>query len=172
MAEPDAQTAVDYEVTPPDVAAVLRARTKDNESREVGLWTEATRPTVSQVEGLIEQARRLIAGTVGNPGERCKASFEQAVLYQTAMLIELSYWPEQVRTDRSPYKQLEELFTRAIEGYEACAAGSFDPDRPIGVYSVRTPSAPPSTRGSLIVNKNDPYADDGPGIPEWPTPRV
>lgn len=164
------------EATPPRVAALLRARTKDNEGREIGLWTEATRPTVGQVVELIEYARNLLAGTLGPPGERCANGYEQLVVIQAAMLVELSYWPEQVRTDRSPYQHLAELYDRTLTGYEACIAGEFDPEwRPARVYSVKTPSLPLDSdrfptptppfladadlMADQVANYNDPNAD-------------
>jgi hypothetical protein len=158
-----------YEATPPRIAALLRARTKDNEGREVGLWTEATRPTLHQVEELIGVARGLISDTYGPPGERCQSSYEHTVAIQAAMLAEMSYWPEQVRSDRSPYQQLERLFERALEGYRSCIAGEVDSQwRPATVYSVRTPSLPPRPPGQpWIINVNDPYADDDWGPVPW-----
>jgi hypothetical protein len=42
--------------TPEDVAALLRSRTKDDAGRELGAWTDATRPTLVDVEQLIALA--------------------------------------------------------------------------------------------------------------------
>ncbi len=123
-------------------------------------------PTVGQVEDLIDTARELIGGTVGPPGERCLNGFEQAVALQAAMLVEISYFPEQVRSERSPYMQLEAIFARVLDAYRACIASEYDPDwRPARVYTVRTPSVPDRRIGMLIANWNDPYADEG--EPGW-----
>ncbi len=38
------------------------------------------------------------------------------------MLVELSYWPEQVRSDRSAYTEYERLFNAAMTALAECIA--------------------------------------------------
>lgn len=118
MSEP-----ISYELTPvdpaalrpsvEDVARLIRARTKDDVGDEVGTFTEDTRPTADQVEDHITTALALV-GTRLPPPERLDAVFGSAVAalvaYRAALQIEKSYFPEQVRSDRSAYEQLRQEY--------------------------------------------------------------
>lgn len=100
-----------------EVAALLRTRTKDNMGTELGTFTADTRPTAAEVEQLTSLATAHVASRVGL--EPCRTALESrarglAALY-TAMLIELSYFPEQVGTDVSPYNQYRDLFDDGIK---------------------------------------------------------
>lgn len=57
-----------YTPTPADVAQLLRARTKDSHGTEVGDWTDDTRPTAEEVQGLILQAVGPVLARVGRLG--------------------------------------------------------------------------------------------------------
>jgi hypothetical protein len=114
--------------TPEDVAALLRARTKDDTGRELGEWTTATRPTLADVEHLIE----LAAGQdtdVDGPSVACSPLCRNVIALHVACLIELSYFPEQVRSDRSPYSDLRDLLADARTAFDSCRA-SGSPDDP------------------------------------------
>ena len=94
-----------------DVAALLRARTKDAQMNEVGTFTDKTRPTDVEVEQLITNGCAKIASLVGwdIPGDaQAEATHLASII--AACEVELSYFPEQVRSDRSPYPQLWALF--------------------------------------------------------------
>jgi hypothetical protein len=100
-----------------DVAALLRARTKDTNGNEVGDFNDDTRPTGAEVESLISSAVGEVSSRIGTDTP-CEAGLLQrskgsAALY-AAMLVELSYFPEQVRTDRSPYDRYKELYDDGI----------------------------------------------------------
>lgn len=106
------------------VGAILRARTRDTNGNEVGTFSTETRPTQEQVEGLIYVAVSDLASCVGPDIE--EQYWEQAaviVSYKVAMLVELSYFPEQVATGRSPYEQLKELYTDALACLKAAVLG-------------------------------------------------
>ena len=77
-----------------DVAALLRARTKDSNGYEVGTFNDDTRPTSSQVLTLIDQAVADVQAWLGPspPAELADAARVAAAL-DTACLIELSYYP-------------------------------------------------------------------------------
>lgn len=94
-----------------DVAALIRARTKDASMNEVGTFTDQTRPTNVEVEQLITNGCAKIASLVGwdVPSDaQAEASHLAAIV--AACEVELSYFPEQVRTDRSAYTQLWQMF--------------------------------------------------------------
>lgn len=107
-----------------DVAAHIRARTKDDQGNELGTFTNETRPTDDQVEELIPTGVRAIGAHIGT--EICVGDSEEtrAALYDdaqdlaallVAMKIELTYYPEQVGTGRSPYPQLKELYDAGVK---------------------------------------------------------
>ena len=102
---PVALTAVDpMDITPSvaDVGALLRARTKDINGDEVGTFNDDTRPTSAQVITLIDEAVGDITTRMGpSPPLELAGAGKSAAAMLTACLIELSYYPEQVCSDRS-----------------------------------------------------------------------
>jgi hypothetical protein len=101
------------------VGAQLRARTKDKTGTEVGTFTGTTRPTDVQVTDLIEQGVRDVARVVGEdlPPQTLEDAKDVAVL-ATAMRVELSYFPEQINSGRSPYPQLKQMFDDSIKALQ------------------------------------------------------
>jgi hypothetical protein len=100
------------EITPSvlDVAQLLRARTKNSSGMEVGTFTDDTRPTSAQVAGLAAQAATHIQVRLGtSPPSEILGDAKGCAALLTAMLVELSYFPEQVDSGRSPYDQLRAL---------------------------------------------------------------
>lgn len=105
----------------PDVAAVaafIRARTKTRGGDEAGTFNpedsseqDKTRPTAEQTETEVANALGKISGKIGaDIAEQYWSDASRLVALYAAMLIELTYWPEQVNTGRSTYPQLKELF--------------------------------------------------------------
>jgi hypothetical protein len=94
-----------------DVGAILRTRTKDNFGNELGTFTEDTRPTDQQCLTLIGQAYDDVVGVIDDDiPETSFRDARSAIALRAAMLVELSFWPDQVPLGRSPYAQLKELF--------------------------------------------------------------
>lgn len=90
-----------------------------------------TRPTRAQVLGLLEQAKLDVNNSVGNIFRvRAKcfttvedqteigASWASVVYYRAAYLVELTYFPEQVKTERSAAEHYLDLYTSALEGFK------------------------------------------------------
>jgi hypothetical protein len=78
---------------------------------ELGTFTTATRPTLAAVTTLIAQASQDVFARVGDDiPAAAEGIAKQCIVFRTAMLIELSYFPEQVHADRSPYAQYEKLY--------------------------------------------------------------
>jgi hypothetical protein len=93
-----------------DVAALLRARTKDSAGVEVGTFNDDTRPTSSQVLTLIDQAVADVQAWLGpNPPPELAGAARAAAALDTACLIELSYFPEQVQAGRSAFPAYKQL---------------------------------------------------------------
>lgn len=94
-----------------DVGAILRTRTKDNVGNETGTFTANTRPTDQQVLTLIGQAYDDVVGVIDDdiPATAFRDA-RSAIALRAAMMVELSFWPDQVPLGRSPYAQLKELY--------------------------------------------------------------
>lgn len=108
-----------------DVAAVLRARTKDLTGEELGDFTDDTRPTGTEVERLIDLAYAEVCGYAGTAmAERCAGFARSLVIIRAAWWIEGSYWPEQVRTNRSIYDELRQQFLDGIPALQSCVEGN------------------------------------------------
>jgi hypothetical protein len=112
-------TIYDWAPTLPRIAAIQRSRTRGTASRDAGIageqgtFTATTRPTADAVRSLIAVAcADLLAVTEGI--EPCTAALDfaagNAVAYRVAMLIELSYLPEQTNGDMTAYKAFKDLW--------------------------------------------------------------
>src|SRR5215831_10447937 len=98
---------IPWRPTVDDVAALIRARTKDASGNELGTFTAATRPTDAEVNQLITNGCAKVASVVGwtLPADAEHEARHLAAVW-TAYEVEQSYWPEQVRTERSTALQL------------------------------------------------------------------
>lgn len=107
-----------------DVAALLPRRTKDSNGAQPGTFTENTEPTDEQVQTIISLASGHIASRVGETGDLCTPALTSRARGMTAlyaaMLVELTFFAEQVGTNRSPYPQLKVLFD---DGMKALVEG-------------------------------------------------
>jgi hypothetical protein len=110
------------------VALLIRARTKDAEGREVGTFTDETRPTDVQVEEHISAAVALLAPRWSFAiDDSFYPAVQRLTAYRAAMQIEKSYFPEQVRSDRSAYDQLREEYQDDLAALmDALGAGATD----------------------------------------------
>jgi hypothetical protein len=165
----------DIGVTPPDVAAWLRARTQDSQAREVGLWTEDTRPNVGQVEVAIKQAHAMVAMRVGweVPGP-CMVGYRYAVALAAACIIEKSYFPEQIANRRSAYDELNAELEVALTNLLRCVVdGGFGPGDTHGAeaYSICTPVEHCGDGARVLVpaNWNEPDPEVDTGATDWLT---
>lgn len=120
-------TDVSWAPTVEDAGRLLRARTKDSNGTEIGTFNANTRPTGTAVQLLIAQAigdvRALLGSTVPVAVEGA-AKF--AATLRTAMLIELSYFPEQVRGDHSAYSEYKALYDGVMDGLLPDSSGGTD----------------------------------------------
>lgn len=154
-----------------DVAALLRARTVVHGGKETGTFTQATRPTDDEVENLIDMAMDEVMGKVkpidytqpfgsayNAPGSDYERRIRRAVALQAAILVEVSYFPEQVRNDQSPVATYQQLFDSRIraliaegetgraEGMGEGGAGGGSGDSPGDAYW----SFPAAAPGGLV----------------------
>jgi hypothetical protein len=129
------------------VAALLRARTQDQHDDEIGTFTSDTRPTDEQVEALIVQASSVVYGTTGSlddlqcsNAEDIQTQSAHWIALFAAMLVELSYFPEQVDSDRSAFQYYKELWDAEVGGFKSytesvteCIGGEVDPTAGVGI---------------------------------------
>ena len=106
--------------TTADVAALLTARTVDDTGNEAGDFTADTRPTGGQVIGLITQSAAVVTAAVGSvdgslPTGVAQEAMKHLAALRTAMSVELSYFPEQVGTDTSPFDRLQSMYREEFE---------------------------------------------------------
>lgn len=103
----------DWTPTPDQVGSILRARTKDANGVEVGTFTDTTRPNLVEVFDLIESAAQDVVTALRLMDDQPQSVWGQLRVLTSlgaAMLVELSFFPEQIQTDRSPYEKLKELY--------------------------------------------------------------
>lgn len=115
----------DYTPTVADIGAILRARTKTASGSEAGTFNPAnadagdqTRPNAEQVTSLIEDVVADVQAEFGvdipdaegDDPDLYRKSVRRFGALGVAMLVELTYFPEQVATGRSPYAQLKQLY--------------------------------------------------------------
>lgn len=126
---------------PQQVANLLRARTKDAESNEVGSWTANTRPTEHEVRGLIQTAAGDLLAAVDmlDPDwEDPHGSAAALCARRAAMFIELSYHPEDASQTGSVYTEYRDQWTAGVEALINFLAG---PPGGGSTYSVRYATA-------------------------------
>lgn len=105
------QNVNNYTPSVMQVASLLRARTVDTAGVEIGTFNDATRPTEDQVLELIANAVGTLATKIGDtiPDVLIDEAKRLAAI-RAAMLVELSYWPQMIRTNNSAYSQFESLW--------------------------------------------------------------
>lgn len=99
-----------------EVAALLRARTRDLQGFELEEFNEETRPSGTEVVGLILQAESHVRTRVATV---VPAGFEQdaraVIAMRAANLVELGYFPEQTGDDRTVYQSLRLTYDEAAK---------------------------------------------------------
>lgn len=115
-----------------EVAAYLRTRTK-SKFQDEGEFNENTRPTAAEVTVLIAEAVQEVATAIGELDSelpcavKLQARAKGAVVLYACILIEASYFPEQVGT-RSTAEFFEGLYDRRMESLKDavsdCLGGS------------------------------------------------
>lgn len=104
---------VDYTPTLAQVGALLHIRTKAP-NEEIGTFNNETRPTGDQVQVLIDNAVAKVHARFGDAiDDDLAGSARELVALRAALMIELSYFGEQIQPDRGPYNALKELYDEA-----------------------------------------------------------
>lgn len=128
----------DYTPDPNDVAVLLRSRTGDSGGNEAGIFTDSTTPTRAQVESQIKDVvdevypkfGQDIPDALGSEKDALRRTAKRAVVLGAAALVEISFFPEQVATGRSPYKLHQERYEKAVKDVERGVADIAAGDEP------------------------------------------
>jgi hypothetical protein len=113
--------ASDYTPGIVDVAGYIRSRTKTQGGAEAGTfnpainWTDGsgtgTRPNAEQVSLEIEKSTGFLSATFGaDVDDQYWGALGTLAALRAAMIVELTYFQEQVNSGRSTYPQLKELY--------------------------------------------------------------
>lgn len=98
-----------------DVGALIHSRTVDGNSNELGTFTAATTPTADQVARLINKATGHVTDRIGSSiPPSLWTSAAEVIAIRAAMLVELSYFANQISADRSPYGELKKLYDEGL----------------------------------------------------------
>lgn len=121
------------------VGALLRARTVvdyEHGGQEVGTFTVNTRPTYQQVLELMDQAAQDLDTEIGADTttfprpDSIKPLALSLLKLRTAMLIELSFFPDSVASQHSPYEQIERMYDKRLPALIKAVAQAGAGDRP------------------------------------------
>ena len=104
--------AYDWAPSVEDVGALLRARTVEADTgEELGTFTDDTRPTSTAVVSLIDAATDDVVSAVGGQvPQGAGVPARRVAALGAALLVELTYFPEQLETGQSAYERLKELY--------------------------------------------------------------
>ncbi len=138
--------------SPDDVAKVLRARLAGELGASVETFDESTRPTVDQVQDLIDTfAVPEVEGACGaDIPEEHEALATRAATFYAASLVEASYFPEQANQEDSSYTALTNLFERSLETLKQRLRNNHAQGR--RAYSVRVSSATEDETAPLSID--------------------
>jgi hypothetical protein len=118
----DDTTDVAFAPTVDQLGSLMRTRTKDSHGNERGTFTAETRPTRAAVEHIIQGVADDVISKHDQIDPACQESARESIKLKAAMEIELSYFPEQVATGRSPFEQYKELYDDAILSLASCVS--------------------------------------------------
>ena len=141
-----------YLPTITEVGALVRTRTKDPTGNELGTFTSATRPTTPEVETLIDAASDEVTTEVGTVLPDSVVVFTRALIaLRAAMLVELTYFPEQVAQGRSPYDQYERMFNARMKSLCKAVEDAAKGDTPGDIgEGIATDFAFPENEGGMV----------------------
>lgn len=118
-----------YKPTNENVAELLRARTYVD-GQQLHAFTTDTRPTASEVGGLIDTAMALVVPRIGSTvPDGLVASATHLVALLAAALIERSYWPEQAAEEGSLAQGYEDLFEQGMTAFDGALGEQGDDHR-------------------------------------------
>jgi hypothetical protein len=144
----------DYRPSIEDIGARMFARTLDsNGNRRSGTFTATTTPTASAVDVLIDDALTTVEAAVGQDIDGAFLnSAKTCVIYNTAMLIELSYFPESTDAGDSAYKAYEQRYEDTLKHLKEAINQVRPGDKRVVSLEMHSPVRMPG-------NRLDPYGN-------------
>ena len=122
------------------VANLLTTRTRTVGGEVIGDFSAATTPTKAQVESRIAEAYNFVIGRFGDIDDPfLSAKATHLIAIYSAMMVELSYYPEQINNDRSPYRELKKLFDDGMDELYETLFPEADDGGPTGPGFAMTP---------------------------------
>jgi len=104
----------DYVPSVSELGTLMRARTKDNQGNELGTFTENTRPTGEQAAQVLREAADDVMSPIDTSiPPRANRYARAAILYRAAMIVEISYYPEQIGSNRSPFQEYKAMYDQS-----------------------------------------------------------
>jgi hypothetical protein len=108
--------AIEYTPTLSDVGHVVLSRTRDSNGNVLGTFTNDTQPTGDETRVLIEKALADVTPLIGTDiPEGLIPEAQHIASIRTAMYIELTFYANEVATNRSVYPELKALFDEKIK---------------------------------------------------------
>jgi hypothetical protein len=158
---------VDYAPTLDEVASLVPSRAKGQYGRAT-TFDETTQPTSDQVQTIIDRSAAKVFSKVGDPPAALLEDAKEIVALRAAMLIELTFFGDQIRADRSPYGELKALYEEAVKDYLADRAQLGGDEEP-GTADDQAPlfSFPDPDAECFIRASGAEQADDFRGGPVW-----
>lgn len=141
--------AAEYLPSASEVGKILYTRTVDDTGAYLGTFTSKTRPTLEVASETIIQAGQDVDKMIGDdiPPSMWDDA-KRVVALRAAMLIELTFFPEQIASARSPYDRIKELFDEQIKALsvvieaQEVAEGLKDSVSGAGMPSFTFPTGP------------------------------
>lgn len=131
----------------------MYARTLDKDGKRYGTFNATTIPTATAVDTLIDDALATVEAAVGQDLDGdFLASAKTCVTYNTAMLIELSYYPESTESGDSAYKAYEARYEDTLKHLKEALTLDRPGDKRVVSLEMRS-----SVRGP--GNRLDPFAN-------------
>lgn len=110
--------AQEYAPTVADVASYIPIRAVDANGNQLGTFTLDTTPTQAQVETIIRGAAAKLATRVGDTVAAALAiSAREVVALRAALMVELTFFGDQIATARSPYNELKALYDESLKEF-------------------------------------------------------
>jgi hypothetical protein len=106
---------LEWKPTLSDLGHLMMVRTRDSNGNILGTFTADTTPTDTQAEVIIQKACENLRLALGMdiPDDLIQEAQEVTAL-RAAMLVELTYFPNEVAQQRSPYRYYKELFDEKV----------------------------------------------------------
>ncbi len=122
------------------VAALIPTRTLQSDGSYGADFTPATRPTAVQVAALVSLIATEVAGEVGVVPAAQDDQAAYVVALGAAALVEVSYFPEQVRSAQSAYPDLDARYTEALDRLTYSVAEGGEGESLTAQWSFPSPS--------------------------------